>query len=74
MATIEAASAASKAASGVIAVGSGSTVAFALDANWVGVIAGIVIGLAGLAMSWYFKQRHYALAEKHFAAVGDDGG
>lgn len=54
--------------------GGGTAVYFGLSAGeWqaIGVVAGIVIGLAGLAVNYYFKHKHYKLAVMR-AGVGDD--
>lgn len=37
--------------------GSGAALWFGWDVNMVGMVAGVLIGLAGLALSWYFKRR-----------------
>ena len=47
--------------------GSSTAVAFGLSASeWsvIGVIGGLVIAAVGLAMNWYFKHQHLALARR----------
>jgi hypothetical protein len=35
-----------------------------VTATWVAAIGGIVIGIAGLVMKWYFSQQHLKLARQ----------
>lgn len=47
----------------VMTYGGGTTVvAFSLDWNAVGVIVGILIGLAGLGLQWYYEHREFKSA------------
>lgn len=43
--------------------GGTSTVVFALTWNEIGVIVGILIGLAGLGLQWYYKAREDSRAQ-----------
>lgn len=52
----------SAAASGATYGGAVSAVAFGFTTNELLGIGGFVIGAAGLAVNWYYKRKHYALA------------
>lgn len=39
--------------------------------NVLGVI-GVLIALAGFIVNWYYKHKHYKLAEKHAGLAGSD--
>jgi hypothetical protein len=52
----------SVAASGVTYGGAVSAVAFGFTTNELLGIGGLAIGLAGFAVNWHYKRKHYALA------------
>lgn len=56
-----------KLSAGAMYGGSGSAIVFGLTpGEWsvIGVIVGILVAIAGLAINTYYKQAHYSLAEK----------
>lgn len=55
-------------ASVVSYAGAGTAVVGGLTLNEWGVIAGMLIGIAGLVLGWWYKRKHYRLAAK-IAAV-----
>ncbi len=53
--------------------GSSTSIMFGLTSGeWqiLGVVGGILLGLAGFVVNVYFKHKHYKLAEKH-AGLGE---
>ena len=61
-----------KAATSATYGGSGGAVYFGLTANEIGIYAGIAIALAGFFVNWYYKQKHWTLAQKNAAADDDE--
>lgn len=55
---------AAKAASAATYGGSAGAIFGGINANWVAAIGGIVIGLAGLLLNWYYKHKAYQLAKR----------
>lgn len=51
--------------------GSAGAIFGGLSANDVAAIGGIVIGIAGLLISWYYKYKHYQLAVRKAEAAVD---
>lgn len=50
--------------------GAGSAVFFGIAAEFWGVIAGIVIGVAGLLVNWYYKHKAHKLLIKEYQMKG----
>lgn len=48
--------------------GAGAAVAGGLSSNDIVAVAGLLIAAAGFVVNWYFKQKHYKLAERESAA------
>lgn len=40
--------------------GGGSAILFGLDANTIGMLCGVLIGVAGLLITWYYQRRRDA--------------
>jgi hypothetical protein len=55
---------AQKAASAATYGGGGTAFIAGVNANWIAAIGGIVIGVIGLLLNWYYKHKHYKLALK----------
>ena len=55
--------------------GGGSAFLFGFDSNFIGMVAGVVIGLIGVALTWYYKRkqdkREQALFEWQMGRKGE---
>lgn len=60
---------AAKAASASQWGGSAAAILGGINSNWVAAIGGILIGIAGLLMNWWFKHEHLKIARKAAAKV-----
>jgi hypothetical protein len=56
--------------SNVTYTGAGGAVFFGFAAEFWGVVFGLVIGLAGLLVNWYYKHKAHKLLEKEYAQRG----
>jgi hypothetical protein len=52
--------------------GAGSAIFGGLTANEFAAVAGVVIGVIGLLVNWYYKAQHLALARKNHQPDADD--
>jgi hypothetical protein len=50
--------------------GAGTAVFFGITAEFWGVICGLIVGLAGLGINWYYKAKAHRLLEKEYAKKG----
>lgn len=67
-----------KAATTAQYAGSGSAVAFGMTGTeWsvIGVIGGLIVAVLGFVVNWFYKERHYRLAEakaREWSPLGDE--
>jgi outer membrane lipoprotein SlyB len=54
----------SKTLTGATFFGSGTAIFGGLNANELAAIGGLVIGVLGLLINWYYKHKHYELAKQ----------
>jgi Na+/glutamate symporter len=52
----------------ITVAGGSAAAAFGYDANTIGMIAGIIIGIAGLVVTWYYKRK----ADKRHIKASDE--
>lgn len=51
-------------------VGAAGSFVFGLTLNEIGVLIGIVVGVGGLIMQWYYRRKEYRLKELYYAKHG----
>jgi len=63
-------------AQGMTGGGAGTTIIAGIALNEIGIVIGILVGFAGLAMQWYFNKRRdrreLALYEKAMSDIDDE--
>ncbi len=52
--------------------GSAGAVYFGLTANEIAAFGGLAVAVIGLLVTWYYKHKHYKLAEKKILLEEDD--
>lgn len=55
--------------------GSGTAIFGGINANWVAAVGGVLIGIAGLLVNWYFRYQHLKLAREkasQWSPLGDE--
>jgi outer membrane lipoprotein SlyB len=61
----------SKTLTGATFFGSGTAIFGGLNANELAAIGGLVIGVLGLLINWYYKHQTFKLAQKRAEAIED---
>lgn len=52
--------------------GSAGAVYFGMTANEIAAFGGLIIAIIGLLVTWYYKHKHYKLAEKSLIPDDDE--
>jgi len=52
--------------------GAGTAIVGGATAHWVAAIGGLILGVAGFILNWYFKQQHLELARSRAKADPDE--